>query len=94
MFRLWGKIIKSNRFITDHVFELPTSDRDRMDKTEEGLEALCYHFDIQKPMWFSDNDKDFEQFGKTRFTQQHFIESIDFDYYEIEIIEDDDKEIK
>jgi len=91
MFRLWGKIMKSNRFVDDHVFELTAPDMSRDDKTAEGLEALCYHFDLQKPMWLSDNDKDYEMFGKTRFSQQHFIESIDFDYFEIEIIDDDKK---
>lgn len=92
MFRLWGKIIKNNRFLADHVFELKAPEMPRADKVAQGLEALCYHFDIQKPMWFSDNDKDYGQFGKTRFNQHHFIESIDFDYFEIEIIEDDDKQ--
>lgn len=88
MYRLWGKIIKSTRFVKDHVFELEDSDLARRDKLEEGIEALAYHFDIQKPMWFSDNEKDFNQFAKTRFEQQHFIESIDFDYFEVEVIED------
>ncbi len=88
MFRLWGKIIKSNKFITDHVYETDSQVLDRAGKTDEGLESLCYEFDIQKPMWLSDNKKDFAQFGKARFTQEHFIESIEFDYFEIEIIED------
>lgn len=91
MYRLWGKIIKNNRFVTDHVFELEAPEMSREDKTEQGIEALSYHFDLQKPMWFSDNEKDYRQFGKTRFTAQHFIETIHFDYFEIEIIEDDDK---
>ena len=88
MFRLWGKVIKDSRFVADHVFELDNQLLSRKERTEEGLEALCYHFDLQKPMWFSDNDKDFKQFGKARFTDQHFIETIEFDYFEIEIIED------
>jgi len=86
MFRLWGKIIKNNNIITDHVFELKTKDLSVEEKTKHGLEALCYHFDIQKPMWFSDNNN-FTQFGRTRFIDHHFIETIDFDYFEIEIIE-------
>jgi len=87
MYRLWGKVMKNSKFVADHVFELEGSDLDRRGKTDEGIESLCYHFDLQKPMWFSDNDKDFNQFGKTRFTQQHFIETIDFDYFEVEIID-------
>lgn len=88
MYRLWGKIMKNNKFVADHVFEIDGSGMSRKEKMEEGIETLCYHFDLQRPMWFSDNEKDFAQFGKARFSDQHFIEDIAFDYFEVEIIED------
>ncbi len=86
MFRLWGKIVKNNSIIADHIFELKVTDLSVDDRIKEGLQALCYHFDIQKPMWFSDNDH-INLIGNTRFMDHHFIEDIDFDYFEIEIIE-------
>lgn len=92
MYRLWGKIIKDTRFVKDHVFELDNRQLDRKEKLNEGLDFLSLHFDIQKPMWFPDNEKDFNQFAKTRFHKDHFIETIDFDYFEVEVIEDDKKE--
>ncbi len=91
MFRLWGKIIKNNRIIADQVFELKSLDLTLEEKIDQGLESLCYHFDIQKPMWFTNNGKDFDSIGKTRFTDDHFIETIDFDFFEIEIIENKQK---
>ncbi|MCT4633858.1 MAG: hypothetical protein N4A76_14130 [Firmicutes bacterium] len=90
MFRLWGKIYKNNDIIRDKVFVLDNSGLSLEDKTNEGLVSLCYDFDIQKPMWLNDNDKDYDMVGKTAFNSHHFIESIDFDYFEIEIIEDDE----
>lgn len=87
MFRLWGKIYKNNRIVSDYIFELNTNGLNQQEKINQGLEALCYHFDLQIPMWFSSNDNDFEVVGKTRFTEHHFIETIDFDFLEIEIIE-------
>ncbi len=39
-------------------------------------------------MWFNENNKDFALVNKTRFIDHHFIEEINFDYFEIEIIED------
>lgn len=89
MYRLWGKIMKSNRFKADNVFEMDRPTLSREEKLKEGLEFLCYHFDIQLPMWLSDNEKDFAMYGKTRFYQDHFIENINFDYFEVEVIEDD-----
>lgn len=35
------------------------------------------------------NIADFKRHYKTRFTQDSFVESIDFDYLEIQIIEED-----
>lgn len=91
MYRLWGKIMKNNRFKKDHVFELDHSTLDRRDKLDAGIEALAYIFDIQVPIWLADNEKDFTKFGKARFYNDHFIETIDFDYFEIEVIEDEKK---
>jgi hypothetical protein len=91
MYRLWGKIMKDTIFVTDYVFELHQPNLTRKEKLNAGLDFLSLHFDIQKPMWFPDNEKDFNQFRKTRFHQDHFIETIEFDYFEVEIIEDDKK---
>jgi|LGVF01.2.fsa_nt_gb starvation-inducible outer membrane lipoprotein len=89
MFRLWGKIVTNNKIITDDVFETKILNLSAEEKIKQGLEALCYNFDIQNPMWFSDNNN-ITMVGKTRFIDHHFIEDIDFDYFEIEIIEDED----
>lgn len=90
MFRLWGKIMKNNEMTSDHVFELDNPSITLEEQVILGLESLCYHFDLQKPMWLSDNTKDLSMVSKTRFKDHHFVESIDFDYFEIHIIETDD----
>jgi hypothetical protein len=90
MYRLWGKIMKNNDMKDDHVFEIDNPKLRKDEKLKESIEGLCHHFDLQRPMWFSDNEKDMKQFNKTQFLDHHFIESINFDYLEIEIIEDDD----
>lgn len=87
MFRLWGRIIKNNRTISDQVFEINSSDLSLEEKINKGLESLCYDFDLQTPLWFNGHDKEFALAGKTRFTDHHFVEDIHFDYLEIEIIE-------
>lgn len=89
MFRLWGKIMKNNRFQSDLVIEIDRPDWSRKMKTESAMDTLCLALDIQRPMWLPDNEKDYAFFNKTAFRQDHFIETIGFDYFEIEIIEDD-----
>ena len=45
--------------------------------------------DLGTPIWLDMNIADFKRHNKTRFTQDSFVESIDFDYLEIQIIEED-----
>ena len=45
--------------------------------------------DLTRPIWLDLNIRDFKRHSKTRFTQDSFIEHIDFDYLEIQVIEED-----
>ena len=89
MFRLWGKVIKNGKIIDDVTIDNTKSNLTLNQKMEQALEDMSLIFDIQKPMWLPDNTKDFVKFKKTQFKQDHFIESIEFDYFEIEMLEND-----
>ncbi len=89
MFRIWGKLMKNNRFLQDMVVEIDNPSMSRQDKIDEALDQFTMAFDLQKPMWFDKNTKEMDQFSRTHFYDDQFIESITFDYLEIEIIEDD-----
>lgn len=85
MFRLWGKIYKENRLIMDTVIS-DSSDDTRTHKIFHALESICYEFDLSKPIWLDSTIRDFQKHDKARFYQDNFIDSIDFDYLEIQII--------
>ena len=87
MFRLWGKIWKDNHMLKDLVICDETDDT-RTHKIFHALEEICYHFDLSKPLWLDSNIKEFQRHDKTRFYSDNFIESIEFDYLEIQIIEE------
>lgn len=88
MFRLWGKVWKDNHLIKDTVFMEEGSDT-RTHKIFRGLEEICYEFDLGKPIWLEKTVAEFRRHDKTRFYQDNFIEEIDFDYLEIQVIEED-----
>lgn len=88
MFRLWGKIWKDNHLIKDTVVCNDSVDT-RTHKVFHGLEQICYEFDLGNPIWLDSNISDFKRHDKTRFRQDSFIEHIDFDYLEIQVIEED-----
>lgn len=88
MFRVWGKLFKENRMIADTVVEDDGSDT-RTHKVFRALEELCYAFDLGKPMWLDSTIAEFKRHAKARFYQDNFIETIDFDYLEFHVIEED-----
>ena len=87
MFRLWGKMWKENRMVCDTVFE-EESDDTRTHKIFRGLEEICHEFDLGMPIWLDATIKEFKRHSKARFYQACFIEEIDFDYLEIQILDE------
>ncbi len=88
MFRLWVKVIKESRLVKDTVIE-DVSDKTRTHKIFDGLETACVEFDLGKPIWLDSTIADFKRLSKARFTADNFIEPIDFDYMEIQVLEED-----
>ena len=88
MLRLWGKIWKDNHMLRDTVIEDDRADT-RTHKVFHGLEEICYQFDLGQPIWLDKNIRDFKRHARARFTQDSFIEQIEFDFLEIQVIEED-----
>lgn len=87
MFRLWGKIMQDNHIIREMEVKDESGDT-RTHKVFHALETIVKEFDIATPIWLDKNIKDFRQYSKVRFNQDSFIETIEFDYLEIEILEE------
>lgn len=88
MFRLWAKIFQNNHMLKDTVIEDSSQDT-RTHKVFHALDEICYQFDLGKPIWLDSTVAEFKRHDKARFTQDNFIETIDFDYLEIHVIEED-----
>ena len=85
MFRLWAKLFHDNRLIQDVVIR----DETRTHKVFNALHEVCLAFDLSEPIWLESNIQEFKRHAKTRFRQDSFIESIEFDFLEIQVIEED-----
>ncbi len=88
MFRLWAKIFKDNHLLQDTVIADDSADT-RTHKIFKALDEICNQFDLGKPIWLDATVTEFKRHDKARFTQDNFIEEIDFDYLEIHVIEED-----
>ena len=87
MFRLWGKIWKDNRMLCDTVIEEESEDT-RTHKIFRALEEICREFDLGKPIWLDSTIREFKRHSKARFYQDSFIVEIEFDYLEIQVLEE------
>ena len=88
MFRLWGKIWKDNHMLKDTVI-CDDSEDTRTHKIFHALQEICYDFDLANPIWLDKTINDFKRHSKTRFYQDNFVETIEFDFLEIQVIEED-----
>ena len=78
MFRIWAKIFKDNRLVKDTVI-CDGSDDTRTHKVFRALDEIIYQFDLGKPIWLDATVTEFQRHAKARFTQDNFVESVDFD---------------
>lgn len=84
--KIWGKIWKNNHMLRDMAIEV--DDDTRTHRVFHALDEICYAFDLQKPIWLDSNISEFQRMAKTRFRQDSFIEDVDFDFLEIQVLEE------
>ncbi len=89
MFRLWGKLIKDRRIVRSETIERPEADT-RTHKIFASLQELCRIWDLGNPIWLNATVSEFQRHKKARFYADSFMEEIDFDYLEIQVLEEDE----
>lgn len=81
--KLTGSLYKNNKIIKIHTVVIEDSESSIRDKLEEMLIMLCKELDIQVPIWLDRNTREFGAFKKTSFTEDQFIEKLNFSKFEI-----------
>ena len=86
--RIWVKQWKKNRILDSVVYE-DCGDDTRTHKVLAALEYACRCMDLAQPIWLDAVVRDFQRYGRCRFTQDAFVEEIGFDYLEMHVLEED-----
>lgn len=90
MYKLWAKKIKSNKII-DSLVVNNKEDISLDEKRDKCLKEICHKFDVSVPVWLKNHELEFSQFKLVTFFSQDFIDEIDFDKLEVELIDDEIK---
>ena len=86
--RVWVKLMKNTHMIKETTIVRDEEDT-RTHKVLHALEEACHTLDLSTPIWLEKNIRQFQRAAKTRFSQDNFIETIEFDYLELQILEED-----
>ena len=87
--RIWAKIFSDNHLLRDLVIVKEDRQTTRTKKIFQALEEACMAFDLSIPIWLDANIAEFKRHAKTRFRQDSCVDSIEFDFLELQIIEED-----
>lgn len=89
MFRIWAKVYTSGNILKNLTIENPDTSLNRTKKIFNAIDEVCYEYNLSKPLWLDKNIREFKRSSRTRFSQDNFVDEIDFDFLEIEVLEED-----
>ena len=78
--RLWRRLIKNHRIAHSETVEIEDGD------IEAAFLEICRRFDVQRPLQLPKHNREFEKFGRTFYSKEHFTEPIGFEKLEIELL--------
>ena len=79
------------RTIRHHRMDRQVVEPCRRDDPQDALSEACHKLDIALPLWLDKNQREWEDFGQTRFFPDAFMEPVSFERLEIEFIDPDAK---
>ncbi len=87
MYKLWARKISRNKIINS----ITVKNKDNIsniDKRDKCLKEICQKLDISVPVWLKKHETEFSQFKSVTFYPQDFVDEVDFDKLEVELIDD------
>ena len=84
--KIWAKVLQDHRIINETVREFPSARPSDMEGWSGPLHELCQDLDLCRPVILRKHVNDLKQFSRVVFKPTDFIESVDFDEFEIEIL--------
>ncbi|MBP1926653.1 hypothetical protein J2Z76_002522 [Sedimentibacter acidaminivorans] len=88
MYKLWAKKIKHNKIISSITVK-NNEDISFSEKRDKCLKEICQKFDLSVPLWLEKHRIEFSEFKYVTFYEDDFIDDIDFDKLEIELIDNE-----
>ena len=83
MTSLWVRMIRHHRI--DRQITVPCARAE----AHAALQNACHELDLPEPIWLEKNEREWNDFGMTRFFPDAFFETVPFERLKIEYIDPD-----
>lgn len=83
--KLEGKLFRANLMIGNKTIEQPDQLGNFTKQLGTCLVLLCHELDIPIPLWMEKNTHEFARFHQTIFFEEHFIEKVNFERFQIRL---------
>lgn len=81
--KIWTKLYKNERIHRDSIY---VNDKMHVGNIEQHLQNICHEMDICTPIITSTHLMQLDRFNSTKFKESDYIDYIDYDYMEVEIV--------
>ena len=89
--RVWAKVFEEHRIVNETVREFSSARPSDSEGWSEVLHALCQDLDLCRPVILRKHVNDLVRFSRVVFKPADFMESVDFDAFEVEVLSEKKK---
>lgn len=87
MYRLWAKTILNNKTIKS--IDVTNNENITLEeKRKKCFDEIFYKLDLSYPIYLDNHNVEFKQFNRVIFKKVDFVDEVDFDKLEIDLIDD------
>lgn len=84
MLKAWAKVFYDTKIRNDSTADMTDGDLTGLTAV---IDTLCYALNLSRPIILPKHIKELDTYNRTKFMPEHFMESVDFDYLELELYE-------
>ncbi len=84
--KIWAKVLQDHRIMRETVREFSSARPSDMEGWSVPIHELCQDLDLCRPVLLRKHVNDLLRFSRVVFKPADFMENVDFDGFEIEIL--------
>ena len=84
--KVWGVLRTDGHIVKDALLETAHRKKDEIEDHAALVSELCRALDLSRPVLLKKHISDLERFSRAVFKPEDFMENVDFDRFEVELM--------